>query len=99
MNAAFYYIALVAFLLFESFKRDVTSAVIPVGSYATRVRRTLIDIAGKVTRHAHKTILKVTRTVWERLDFGHLWEKANAPPRFAWSRWRGLCLVTLHCRL
>ncbi len=33
-NAAFYYIMLVAFNLFEAFKEDVSSEAIPITSYA-----------------------------------------------------------------
>ncbi len=85
MNAAFYYVALVAFFLFEAFKRDVTDDVLPEESYATRLRRAVLDIAGKIVRHAHKITLKVTQAVWDGLTFDRLWEKANSPPRFAWS--------------
>ncbi len=85
MNAAFYYVALVAFFLFEAFKRDVTNDVLPEESYATRLRRTILDVAGKIVRHAHKITLKVTEAVWKDLDFQRLWQKANSPPPFAWS--------------
>jgi hypothetical protein len=79
-NAAFYYTMAIAFNLFEAFKEDVSSEVIPVTSYATTVRRKLFDIAGKVVRSGGRIILKVTQAVWGRLDFGTLWQRANMAP-------------------
>ena len=84
-NAAFYYTVLVAFFLFEAFKRDVTEAVIPVTSYATRVRRQAIDFAAKIVRTSHQVILKVTSATWNRLQVGRLWERTADPPRFCWA--------------
>jgi len=82
-NAAFYYTVLVAFFLFESFKRDVTSEVVPITAQATRVRRETIDFAAKVVRHSGQTVLKVTAAIWERLKLPHLWDRAARPPRMA----------------
>lgn len=82
-NAAFYYTVLVAFFLFEAFKRDVTAQVVPVTAQATRFRREAIDFAAKIVRTSGKTILKVTTAVWERLRIGDLWERAANPPAFA----------------
>jgi hypothetical protein len=85
-NAAFYYTVLVAFFLFESFKRDVTAEVVPVTAQATRIRREAIDFAAKIVRHAHETVLKVTTAVWQRLRIADLWERAANPPPFAWAQ-------------
>jgi hypothetical protein len=76
-NSAFYYCMLIAFLLFESFKQDVLKEVIPVTSYATTVRRKLIDIAAKIVTTGHKIILKVSRTVMDTLQFATLWRYCN----------------------
>lgn len=84
-NAAFYYTILTAFFLYEAFKEDVTDPVVPVPSYPTRLRRTVIDIAAKIVRHAGQTILKVTRPVWTRLRIPELWERTADPPRFGWA--------------
>jgi hypothetical protein len=84
-NAAFYYTVLVAFFLFEAFKRDVTAEVVPITAQATRLRRQAIDFAAKIVRHSHGTILKVTAAVWKRLRIEHLWEQAANPPPFAWA--------------
>ena len=79
-NAAFYYTMLVAFFLFEAFKRDVTAPVIKVTSYAETVRRTLVDIAGKFVYKSNQITLKVTRAVWKRLKVKLLWKRSNSPP-------------------
>ena len=78
-NSAFYYCMLIAFLLFESFKQDVLKDVIPVTSYATTVRRKLIDIAAKIATTGHEVILKVSRAVMDTLQFATLWHHCNEP--------------------
>jgi len=81
-NAAFYYTVLVAFLLFEAFKQDVTDGVVPATAYATRVRRQAIDFAAKIVRTSGQIILKVTAAVWDRLHIEQLWARSGDPPRF-----------------
>jgi Transposase DDE domain group 1 len=78
-NSAFYYCMLIGFLLFESFKQDVSKGVIPVTSYATTVRRKLIDIAAKIVNTGHKVILKVSRAAMDTLQFATLWDRCNDP--------------------
>jgi hypothetical protein len=58
-NAAWYYTMLVGHFLLESFKEDVGAPVVGINSYASTVRRRLIDIAGKIVFHSNETILKV----------------------------------------
>jgi hypothetical protein len=84
-NSAFYHTMLVAFFLYEAFKEDVAAPVVPVTSYPTRVRRTLVDFAGKIVRHGGYIILRVTRASLQQLKLGELWRRSGAP-RFAWSR-------------
>jgi hypothetical protein len=84
-NAALYYTMLVAFFLFECFKMDVCGDVIPIEAYATTLRRRLIDVAGKVVRHAGKIILKIAAAAMEHLQFADLWAKSSAPPQFVWA--------------
>ena len=79
-NAAFYYTMLIGFVLFESFKTDVCAAVIAVRTYASTLRRKLIDIAAKIVRHAGKTVLKVSRAIFEELRFDILWGRSASPP-------------------
>ena len=78
-NSAFYYCMLIGFLLFESFKQDVLKDVMPVTSYATTVRRKVIDIAAKIVTTGHKVILKVSRVVMDTLQFATLWHHCNDP--------------------
>jgi hypothetical protein len=84
-NAAFYYTMLVAFFLYETFKEDVCIPVVKLTSYATTVRRRVIDIAAKVVRHAGKITLKVTTATWKGIDFAKLWQRSGSPPSFAWA--------------
>lgn len=79
-NAAFYYLMVVAFFLFETFKEDVVEPVISLGSYANTVRRTIIDVGAKIVSHAGETIVKFFRTLYEQLQCTILWEKALSPP-------------------
>ncbi len=80
-NSAFYYCMLISFFLFETFKEDVLAGVISPVSYATTVRRKLVDIAAKIIKTGGEIILKVTRPVREALRFDILWERCQAPPR------------------
>lgn len=78
MNEAFYFTLLVAFNLYESYKRDCCAKVISTAVYPTTFRRELIDFAGKIVSHARRIILKVTSVIFEKLH--HIWRKANCPP-------------------
>ena len=79
-NMAFYYCMVISFFLFETFKQDVLSEVIPVVSYATTVRRKALDFAVKIVRTGRKIILKVTEPVLNNLKIFLLWEKCQNPP-------------------
>jgi len=84
-NAAWYYLMVTAFFLFESFKEDMAKPVIPVSAYAPRVRRATIDFAAKLVRHAGKTILKVTQATWDAIQLPELWARSGSPPQFTWA--------------
>lgn len=79
-NAAFYYVMLVAFFLYEAFKEDVAFPVVKVSSYATTVRRTVLDVAAKIVHTSGQIILKVTEATWKRIKIEELWQRCNAPP-------------------
>ena len=81
-NAAFYYTMLIAFFLYETFKEDVCAPIVSVGSYATTLRRKILDVAGKIVRHAGQITLKVTMSTWQSLDFYQLWIRSGNPIRF-----------------
>jgi len=77
-NAAFYYVMMLSFVLFELFKQRVCAPVIPVTAYASSLRRRLIDMAAKIVRHGGRVILKVPRAVYEHLNFERLWQNTAA---------------------
>ena len=79
-NAAFYYIMLIAFFVFEAFKRDVLTGVLPATCYASRVRRLLFDTAAKIVSKSRKLILKIFEATLKRLEFLRLWELALQDP-------------------
>lgn len=79
-NTAFYYTALIAFALLEAFKSDVTDPVIAITAYPTTLRRSLIDVAGKIVCHGGRIVLKVTGAVLRRLHFDKLWQRCLSPP-------------------
>lgn len=81
-NAAFYYTMVIAFFLYEAFKEDVCTPVVAVSSYATTLRRKILDVAGKIVAHSGKITLKVTMSTWERLEFYQLWLKSEDPFQF-----------------
>lgn len=81
-NTAYYYMMMLAFFLFESFKEDVCSAIVPVTAYATTVRRKLIDIAAKIVKKSGRIILKVSSATWKTIKLELLWEKSGSPPQF-----------------
>jgi hypothetical protein len=92
-NMAFYSMMLLSFNLYEAFKEDVFgteeeiegAARIPLSSYATRLRREVIDIAGKLIKTGRQVILKVTEATARRLNIEKLFQQVADPPRFAWG--------------
>jgi Transposase DDE domain group 1 len=80
-NQAYYYLMLISFFLFESFKEDNLKDILPIHSYATTLRRKLIDFAAKVVRTSHEVILKVPQAVMDHLKLQILWTRCqNAVP-------------------
>jgi hypothetical protein len=78
-NSAFYYCMVIGFFLYETFKEDVLAEVIPVTSYATTVRRKIIDVAVKIIKTSGQITLKITRAVMDSLKFERLWELCQTP--------------------
>jgi len=72
-NSAFYYCMLISFFLFETFKEDVTAKVIPITSYATSVRRKIVDIAAKIVKKGRAITLKLSQSAMQALKFDLLW--------------------------
>ena len=78
-NQAYYYLMVIGFFLYQTFKEDTLQDILPLSSYATTVRRLLIDIAAKVVRTGHEVILKVTQAVMDRLKLQMLWTRCQNP--------------------
>jgi hypothetical protein len=78
-NTAFFYCMLISFFLFETFKEDVLEEILPVASYATTVRRKVVDVAAKIIATSRGIILKVTQAVMDGLRFDRLWERCQNP--------------------
>lgn len=76
-NTAFYYCMVIGFFLFETYKEDVLSEVLPVTMYASTARRLILDFAAKIVKTAHQIILKVPITIMEILRIDILWDKCN----------------------
>jgi hypothetical protein len=71
---------LVAFFLFEAFKEDACAPVLPIGAYASTVRRRLIDMAGKIISTGGKSILKVSLACMESLGLTELFNRCRSAP-------------------
>lgn len=72
-------------MLFESFKVDMDSELIPVTWYATTFRRRVLDIAGKIVGSARRLTLTLPRVICEALDFGALWRRLSEIHPIAWA--------------
>ena len=79
-NAARYDMMLVGHFFLEAFKEDISAPVLSVGSYASSVRRRLIDIAGSILSHSGETILKVSRACMARFRRSDLFERCRSAP-------------------
>ncbi len=79
-NAAWYYMMLVGFFLFEAFKEDVACPAVSVTAYASTVRRQLIDIAGKIVRHGGRVVLKVAYSSLKHLQLDEVFRRCANPP-------------------
>ncbi|MEA3436848.1 MAG: IS1380 family transposase [Thermodesulfobacteriota bacterium] len=78
-NMALYYCMVIAFFLFETFKEDVLEEVIPIRSYASTVRRNIIDIACKIVKTGRGVILKTSQAVMDAFKIDLLWAKCQDP--------------------
>jgi hypothetical protein len=76
-NQAYYYMMLVGFFLFQTFKEDTLKDILPITSYATTIRRTLIDFAAKVVRKGGQLILKVPEAIMTTLKLETLWTRCH----------------------
>jgi hypothetical protein len=82
MNRAYYYFMIIAHFFYETYKRDVTHDILPLVSYPTTFRRQVIDFAAKVVSTGGEIILKVTQTVYEKLNIQEIWQRSGAPQTY-----------------
>lgn len=80
MNRAYYFLLVISHFIFETYKRDITNEVLPIGSYPNTFRRKLIDFASKITSGSGYTILNIPRTVFDNFKINDLWKKCQSPP-------------------
>jgi hypothetical protein len=71
---------MIAYVLFEAYKYDLGSDVVPLTWYATTFRRRVVDTAGIIVRSGRRIVLKITRVAYETLRFDLLWERSGTPP-------------------
>jgi hypothetical protein len=67
-NEVWFFLMLVAFNLFETYKSACDTILETAHMYPTTFRRRFIDIAGKIVRHAGKIILKTTSGFYDQLS-------------------------------
>ena len=79
MNRGYYYFMLMAHVLYEAYKHDVTFDVCPKESYPSTFRRTMIDFAVKLISSGGRIVLKVTRAIYKQLRIKRLWKRIAAP--------------------
>ena len=85
MNRAYYFLLVITHFLFEAYKQDVCSDVVPITVYPNTFRRKLIDFAAKITSSARRITLKVTQTIYETLDVVELWKRCQSPPEIKFA--------------
>lgn len=83
MNRAYYYLLVITHFLFEAYKRDVGSEVLPITSYPNTFRRQLIDFAVKIVSHSGYVIMKVATAVYKKMNIEKIWERCMSPPKIS----------------
>ena len=79
-NRAYYYLMVISFFLFETFKEDGLEGILPVNAYPTTIRRRLVDLAAKVVCMGHEIILKVGQAAMTRLQLDLLFKRCCQAP-------------------
>lgn len=81
MNRAYYFLLVITHFLFEAYKQDVCSDVLPITVYPNTFRRKLIDFAVKITSSARSITLNVTQTIYDTININVLWQRCQSPPK------------------
>jgi len=80
MNRSYYFLLVITHFLFEAYKQDVCSDILPITVYPNTFRRKLIDFAAKITSGARSITLKVTQTIYDTINIVELWKRCQSPP-------------------
>ncbi len=75
-NLSYYKIMLISFMIFQSFKEDIlikNNLGLKEKSLATKIRRQLFDLGGKIIRHGRKIIMKIERVYYELLKIKEMY--------------------------
>ena len=76
-NAFWYTLSIIAFNLFQIFKRNI--ACFPYNAYPNTVRRKLFDLAGKIVGGGHSFKLRITEWKMKELKFDKIWQRSLIP--------------------
>lgn len=77
MNRAYYYIMLISYFLFESYKSDISEEIDldrVKSMYPDTFRRKFIDFAGNIVKTGNEIILKIVDRIYKELRVDKLWE-------------------------
>jgi hypothetical protein len=77
VNAFWYTLSIIAFNLFQVFKRNI--ACFPYNAYPNTVRRKLFDLAGKIVGGGHSFKLRITEWKMKELKFDKIWQRSLIP--------------------
>lgn len=84
MNGAYYSLMVIGHFFMEAFRHDVLADIIPARCYPEKIRRILIDIAVKIVKGSRKIVMKVTSSVWDRLEIDKIWKRCNNQPALSY---------------
>ena len=76
-NAFWYTLSIIAFNLFQIFKRKI--ACFPYNAYPNTVRRKLFDLAGKIVGGGRSLKLKISKWKMIELNFQKIWQRSLIP--------------------
>lgn len=76
-NAFWYTLSIIAFNLFQIFKRNI--ACFPYNAYPNTVRRKLFDLAGKIVGGGRSLKLKISKWKMKELKFQNIWQRSLIP--------------------
>lgn len=80
-NRVYYLLLVITHFIFEAYKQDVTSDIIPATVYPNTFRRKLIYFAVKITAGSRRVILRVTKSIYETINFAKIWKRCQSPPQ------------------